>query len=78
MKSILKFLNFKFLILGIIFGFFALSYSDSEKRVIRVWPTPENIDVIQYQDSADNCFTFENILVDCPSDPDQINSIPVQ
>jgi hypothetical protein len=78
MKSILKFFNFKFLILGIIFGFFALSYSDSEKRVIRVWPTPENIDVIQYQDSADNCFTFENILVDCPSDPDQINSIPVQ
>lgn len=78
MKSIFKFFNFKFLLLGIIFGFFALKYSDNEKRVVRVWPTPENIDVIQYKDSADNCFNFENIAIDCPSDPDQINSIPIQ
>ena len=78
MKSIFKFFNFKFLILGIIFGFFALRYSDTEKRVVRVWPTPDNIDVIQYKDNANNCFTFENIVVDCPSNPDDIHSIPIQ
>lgn len=78
MKSIFKFILFKYLILGIIFGMLALHYSDNEKRVIHVYPTPENINIIQYKDGADNCFTFENIIVDCPTDPDEIHSIPVQ
>lgn len=78
MKSIFKFFNFKFLILGIIFGFFALRYTDTDKRVVRVWPTPNNIDVIQYKDTANNCFNFENIVVDCPSNPDDIHTIPIQ
>ena len=78
MKSIFKFFNFKFLILGIIFGFFALRYSDTEKRVVRVRNISDNIDVIQYKDNANNYFTFENIIVDCPSNPDDIHSIPIQ
>ena len=78
MKNIFKFFNFKYLILGIFFGMLALHYSDNEKRVIHVYPTPENINIIQYKDGADNCFTYENIIVDCPTDPDEIHSIPVQ
>ena len=78
MKSIFKFFNIKFLILGIIFGMLALYYSDNDKRVVHVYLTPENINIIQYKDGADNCFTFENIMVDCPNNPDEIHSIPVQ
>ena len=78
MKSILKFFNLKFLILGIVFGIIALRYSDTEKRTVHVYPTLENSGVIQYKDSADNCFDFENIMVECPDDESKIHTIPVQ
>mgnify|MGYP003970121821 CR=1 FL=1 len=78
MKSILKFFNIKFLILGVVFGFIALHFSDSEKRTVHVYPTLENSGVIQYKDGAGNCFSFENIIVECPTDESQIHTIPVQ
>jgi hypothetical protein len=78
MLQVFKYFNLKFLILGILFGVLAVHFSDNEKRVIHVYPTPENVDVIQFKDSADNCFNFENIIVDCPSESNKINTIPVQ
>ena len=78
MLQVFKYFNLKFLILGILFGVLAVHFSDNEKRIINVYPTPENIHVIQYKDSADNFFNFENIVVDCPSDSSKINTIPVQ
>lgn len=78
MLQVFKYFNLKFLILGILFGVLAVQFSDNEKRIIHVYPTPENIHVIQYKDSADNYFNFENIVVDCPSDNSKINNIPVQ
>lgn len=76
--KLFTYFNLKFLILGILFGLIAINYADNEKRVIRVYPTPENLDVIQYKDTADNCFRFENIIVDCPNDPSDIKNIPIQ
>ncbi len=76
--SIFNYFNIKFLILGILFGIVAIYFTDNEKRIINVYPTPDNVDVIQFKDSADNCFKFENIVVDCPDNLDDINTIPVQ
>jgi hypothetical protein len=76
--SIFNYFNIKFLILGILFGIVAIYFTDNEKRIINVYPTPDNVDVIQFKDSADNCFKFENIIVDCPDNLDDINTIPVQ
>ena len=76
--SIFNYFNIKFLILGILFGIVAIYFTDNEKRIINVYRTPDNVDVIQFKDSADNCFKFENIVVDCPDNLDDINTIPVQ
>ncbi len=76
--SIFNYFNIKFLVLGILFGIVAIYFTDNEKRIINVYPTPDNVDVIQFKDSADNCFKFENIVVDCPDNLDDINTIPVQ
>tara|TARA_A100001035_G_C27610610_1_gene420696 strand:- start:529 stop:765 length:237 start_codon:yes stop_codon:yes gene_type:complete len=78
MLQIFKYFNLKFLILGILFGVLAVHFSENEKKIINVYPTPENVDIVQYKDSAENCFNFENIVVNCPSDVSKINTIPVQ
>jgi|TARA_Y100000996_G_C22189715_1_gene506429 hypothetical protein len=78
MLQVFKYFNLKFLILGILFGVLAVYFTDNEKRIINVYPTPDNVNVIQFKDNADNCFSFESIQIDCPKDKSQIHTIPVQ
>ena len=47
-------------------------------RVIKVYPTPENAQIIQYRDKANNCFSIKEKEVACPSNIEEISKIPVQ
>jgi hypothetical protein len=47
-------------------------------KTIYVYPTPENVDKILFKDKADNCFTFQEQVVECPTDETLISSIPIQ
>ena len=49
-----------------------------DTRKIYVYPTPENIGVLQYKDKADNCFQFKQEEVVCPTNESEIEKIPVQ
>ena len=53
-------------------------YFDNEKKKISVYPTPSNIDHLQFKDKADNCFQYSMEKIKCPSDKSKINHIPVQ
>jgi hypothetical protein len=50
----------------------------NETRKIYVYPTPENIDLIQYKDQTDTCFEFVQNEVQCPVNKSQISKIPAQ
>ena len=50
----------------------------SQLKVIYVYPTPDNINKIQYKDFTDTCFSFESNKVQCPKDNKDITDIPVQ
>jgi hypothetical protein len=43
-----------------------------------VYPTPENVQHIQYRDKADNCFSIKENEVSCPGNEKDIQKIPVQ
>jgi hypothetical protein len=47
-------------------------------RLIYVYPTPENMDILQYKDKTDTCYSIKSSDVECPSDPDDIASVPIQ
>jgi hypothetical protein len=32
--------------------------SDDYKKIIYMYPTPDNVDTLQYKDKTDNCFTY--------------------
>ena len=49
-----------------------------DTRKIYVYPTPENIDVLQYKDKTDTCFKFKQNEVACPKTDAEITKIPVQ
>ena len=49
-----------------------------DMRKIYVYPTPENIDILQYRDKTNSCFGFKQKEVSCPSNEGDISKIPVQ
>ncbi len=49
--------------------------SPMEYKTVVVYPSPENLDKVQYKDSSNHCFQFSARLVDCGKNP---KKIPVQ
>lgn len=46
--------------------------------VIFVYPTPDNVDKIQYRDKGGTCFGFSREEVKCPHDKNMIQRYPLQ
>lgn len=62
------------LALGLLFVYL----SDSETNTVFVYPTPYNLDKVEYRDSVGNCFDFSADKLECPSDVSLIKTIPIQ
>ena len=65
-------------LISVAIGIFFVYLSQPSPTMIYVYPTPDNVDKVEYKDKADNCFKFESQEVRCPSDRTKIKSIPVQ
>jgi hypothetical protein len=46
-------------------GMIMVYLSPVEHKTIFVYPTPENVDKLQYKDSAGECFQFTSSVVPC-------------
>ena len=75
---IFKFISLPVFLISVAVGLFFVYLSQPTPKVIYVYPTPDNIDKVQYKDKAVNCFQFEAEEVRCPSDRTTIKPIPVQ
>ena len=49
-----------------------------KQQIIYVYPTPENVNQIQYQDKADNCYGFSYKQISCPSNRKEIREYKYQ
>ena len=75
--SLSKFLNIPVFIVSVMVGFVVVYiYMTTETRRITVYPTPENIDMIQYKDKNDNCFRFEKKEVKCAENKERFSILP--
>lgn len=59
-------------------GLFFIYILGPEKKTIYIYPTPENVDKVLFKDKADNCFYFQEEVVECPKDESLISTIPIQ
>lgn len=74
-----KFINvpvfFVSLIVGLLIVYFTMQ---NDLRKIYVYPTPENVDLLQYRDKAGNCFVYKTTDTPCPKNEAKLAKVPVQ
>jgi len=76
--GLFKYINFTVFLVSLVFGLFAVYMTAPDTRKIYVYPTPENVDILQYRDKTESCFSFVQNEVSCPKDSSKISKIPMQ
>lgn len=76
--GLFKYINFPIFVASLLFGLFAVYITMPDTRKIYVYPTPENVSVLQYRDKTNTCFSFKQNEVSCPTNESEITKIPVQ
>jgi len=74
----MKFFHIPTFIISLAIGLFFTYITVPEPTIIYVYPSPNNLDKLQFIDKAENVFSFDYQKVKCPSDESQIKEIPVQ
>ena len=76
--GLFKFINLPAFIIGLAFGLFAVYITIPETRKIYVYPTPDNVHLMQYRDKTNTCFSIKQEEVKCPTLESEISVIPPQ
>ena len=76
--GLFKYINFPVFLFALAFGLFAVYITMPDMRKIYVYPTPENVALLQYRDKTDTCFSFQQEEVKCPTNSGEIANIPMQ
>ena len=72
-----KFINTKIFLISLAVGIFFIYINQPAPTIIYVYPTPDNVNKIQYKDKADTCYQFTSQEVSCPNNKN-IKEIPAQ
>jgi hypothetical protein len=75
--KLLKYINIPVFLISLAIGFLYI-YMFEDKRVIYVYPKPDNVDTIQYKDASNTCFNVKQEKIECSNDMAGLFSIPVQ
>ena len=75
---IFNYISLPIFLISFAIGIFFIYTLGPEMKTIYIYPSPENLDKILFKDKADNCFSFDQEEVDCPTDPSKISTIPLQ
>jgi hypothetical protein len=76
--SLSKYVNIYVFVISFAVGMFVVYTTMNSERKIYVYPTPENVDLIQYRDKTNACFQFKQSEVNCPTNAALISQIPAQ
>lgn len=59
-------------------GLFFVYILGPDVKTIYLYPSPETTGKVLFKDKADNCFYFQEEVVECPTDKSKISRIPMQ
>lgn len=59
-------------------GLFFIYILGPETKPVMIYPSPENVNKVLFQDNAENCFSFQETEVECPKDSSLLSTIPIQ
>ena len=75
---ILDCISFHIFIISFSIGLFFAYILGPEKKTIYIYPSPDTVNTVLFKDRANNCFSFEEEIVECPSNANEISVIPIQ
>lgn len=75
---LLNYISIPIFLISFALGMFFIYILGPQMKKIYIYPTPEIVDSILFQDKADNCFEFKAIEVKCPKNENEIFKIPIQ
>ena len=74
----IKHIDWKFLIIGIIAGFIIIYTYNGDKKEIVKFPHPDTAGKLVYKDNNNTCYTFKVKEVDCEKVADKMIPYPFQ
>ena len=78
MINLTRFINVPVFIVSLAFGLFAVYINTDDMRKIYVYPTPDNVDLMQYRDKTGTCFSYKQTKMTCPKNEADIAKVPAQ
>jgi len=76
MSKLIKLINWPVLIGSFLVGLLFVHLSSEPNENIFVYPTPNNVEKIQYEDKAGLCYVYKSSEIKCPKEV--VKSIPIQ
>lgn len=75
---ILNYISIPTFLISFAVGIIFLYILGPEIKTIYIYPSPENVHKVLFKDKANNCFNFEEEVVECPTNTSLIEKIPMQ
>tara|TARA_Y100000389_G_scaffold177965_1_gene190693 strand:+ start:3952 stop:4194 length:243 start_codon:yes stop_codon:yes gene_type:complete len=76
-NKVLGFFNLKYFLISFAVGVLYIYLTEDYKKVIILYPTPDNVDKYVYVDKSKNCFNYDLQKVDCPKNKKEYIDIKV-
>ena len=78
MYMIFKYLNIKYFIISLSIWLLYIYLSEEYKKIVYIYPTPDNVNKYQYVDNTDECFSYDFKEITCPSSNKKVKNIKFQ
>jgi hypothetical protein len=75
---LLNYISIPVFLVSFAIGLFFVYILGPEMKTVFIYPSPENVDKVLFKDKADNCFSFQEEVIECPKDESLISKIPMQ
>jgi len=70
-----KFIDFRIFLITLAIGLFYIYIAGGNKKILIIYPTPDNIHEYQYKNKENNCFSYELNEVTCPTDSNLLHNV---
>ena len=74
----MKYVSFPVFLISFAIGIFITYILGDDKKIVYVYPSPDNQQKNQYKDASNKCFQYKLIPTKCPLNPLSIKKVPMQ